>query len=220
MAKRPGAALTAAVDVRGAWARLEAWFAAHRPDLDLTLRPPATAKAIAAAEKKLGVALPADFRESLLVHDGQENHPGVRIIPYAMRLGSLASLTACWKDDRALFDEHEMRERLEWLDDGRRVRQVHQHPKHVPIAGSPFWDYDRLLLDFAPGPRGTAGQVIARDDVEVVFVCRSFGELLDKTARGLEVGAITVEKSTDESRLVYRAAKSKKPVRPDVFFSR
>ena len=173
------------------WARLEGWFAAHYPTLALKLRPPAAPKQIAAAEKALGVTFPADFRASLLVHDGQDDDPGVRLLPFAQRLGSLASLTRCWKDDRGLFDKAEMATRLEWLDATRRVRQVHLHPAHVPIAGSKYWDYGRLLLDFLPGPDGSAGQLIARDDVDFVYVCAGVGELLARTARGLEDGRIS-----------------------------
>jgi cell wall assembly regulator SMI1 len=203
-------------DVRANWARVERWFAQHRPDLALNLRPGATEKAIAAAEKQLGVELPADFRSSLLVHDGQDDWPGVQLFPVAHRLGAVASLARCWKDDRGVFDAKEMKTRFDSLDDSKRVRQVHFHPKHVPIAGSKFWDYGRLLLDFIPGPEGQLGQVIARDDVDFVFVCASFGELLAKTASGLEAGAVVVVPGADRHELQYR--RGKKKVSAQAFF--
>jgi cell wall assembly regulator SMI1 len=205
--------------VAASWARIEGWFAAHHPSLSLGLRPGVSAKDIAAAEKKLGVTFPADFRDSLLVHDGQEDNPGVRIVPFAQRLGSLASFVTCWTDDRSAYDEKEMAERFDWTGDDERVRQVHFHPKHIPVAGSPFWDYDRLLLDFIPGPKGTAGQVIVRDDIEFVFLCTTFGELLAKTAQGLEDGTIVVSPTTYDSALEYRAAGSPKPIREYRYFA-
>lgn len=204
--------------VAESWASIERWFAAQHPGVALNLRPPATAAQIAAAEKALRVRFPEEFRASLAVHDGQEDWPGVRLWPFAQRLGSLASLTRCWKDDRGLYDDVEMRSRMDWLDDGQRVRQVHLHPRHIPVAGSKYWDYGRLLLDFEPGPRGAAGQVIARDDVDFVFVVPSFGELLARTARGLEAGTIVVQPGGDSLELRYLARPGGKPVAPDRYF--
>ena len=208
----------ASIDVGEAWARLEAWFGKRHPELSLALRPGAKAKELAAAEQALGVKLPADFRASVLVHDGQLDHPQVQLFPFAQRLGSLASLVRCWKDDRALYDAKEMALRLDWLDEGKRVRQVHLHPKHIPFAGSPYWDYGRLLFDFLPGPEGTRGQVIARHDIDFVFVCPSFGVLLEKTAQGLEDGTIVVTKAEYASELSYRS-KRKKRLKPAEYFA-
>ena len=204
--------------VAASWARIEGWFHIHHPKLSLGLRPGASAKEIAAAEKKLGVTFPADFRDSLLVHDGQEDKPGVRIVPIAQRLGSLESFVTCWADDRSAYDEKEMAVRFDWVSDDERVRQVHFHPKHIPIAGSPFWDYDRLLLDFIPGPLGAAGQVIARDDIEFEFLTSTFGDLLAKIAQGLEDGTIVVSQTTYDSELVFRAPSSAKPISEYKYF--
>jgi cell wall assembly regulator SMI1 len=63
-------------------------------------------------------------------------------------------------------------------------------PAHIPIAGSPYWDYDRLLLDFHPGPAGAAGQVIGRSDIDHVFVAETFGALLAHLAQQLEDGSL------------------------------
>lgn len=218
-AAKPAVSAAAPPSVGESWARIEAWFAARHPGVALNLRAPASAAQIAAAEKALRVKFPTDFRASLAVHDGQDDHPGVWLLPYAQRLGSLASLTRCWKDDRALYDDKEMRTRLDWLDDGQRVRQVHLHPQHIPIAGSKYWDYGRLLLDYLPGPAGAVGQVIARHDVDFVFVCGSFGELLARTARGLEEGSITTRTGGDALELVYLTRAGGKPVGPDRYFA-
>lgn len=111
-------------------------------------------------------------------------------LPIALRLGSLASIVACWKDDRKYYDQPEIEKRMDWLDlEGTdRVRQVHLHPKQIPIAGTMDWDLDRLLLDFVPGPKGREGQVIARYDVDFRFVADSFGALLNDVATRLESG--------------------------------
>lgn len=173
-----------ASEIAGIWARIERVLVAQR--IDLQLRPPASAARIAAAERALGVVLPDDFRASLAVHDGQEDDADVPWLPIAHRLGSLDSIVACWKGDRASYEALHRPEDLERLDPTGRVRQVDLHPQHVPIAGSRHWDYDRLMLDAVPGPRGTSGQVIGRSDADLVIVAETFGALLADVAARLE----------------------------------
>jgi cell wall assembly regulator SMI1 len=201
--------------VRGLWDRLESWFRDHLPDRSLALRPGASEADIARAESRLGVRLPADYRASLRVHDGQDT-PDVHWLPAVERLGSLASLVACWERDRAAWDAADPAGRVDSLDRTRRVRQVHDHPRQIPIAGSLHWDYDRLLLDHIPGPAGVEGQVIMRSDIDLVPVCATFGALLEQTARGLETGRIVPERVDPERddvlELVYLAPRSKKPI--------
>jgi cell wall assembly regulator SMI1 len=174
--------------IAATWARIERVLAAKK--IDLRLRPPASQAQIKAAERELGVAFPDDMRASLRVHDGQEDDAQVQWLPVAQRLGSLESLVACWKGDRAYYDAAAMKERMDWLDETERVRQVHLDPRQIPIAGSAFWDYDRLLIDFVPGPAGTQGQIIARSDIDLVFIAESFGALLADIATRLESGAL------------------------------
>lgn len=210
-----------AFDAAACWGRIERWFAERHPAIDLKLRPAATEKVIAAAEKQLDVRLPADFRASLLVHDGQGDEPGVFLFPHSERLGSLKGMVACWKGDRSSYDKRDVEGRFAWLDDGRRVRQVHFHPKHVAFAGSTYWDYGRLLFDFVPGPDGGEGQVIARSDVDFVFVCSSFGALLERTATGLEDGTIVLQSDPEPygtTRLVYTLGPGK-PVKASEYFA-
>lgn len=180
-----------ATEIPAIWARIEQ--AVRAKQVDLGLRPPATPAEIAAAERALGVTFPDDFRASLLVHDGQEDSLEIRWLPIALRLGSLESLTKCWTDDREYYDDSDLATRIEWLDPTHRVHQVHLHPKQIPIAGSPFWDYDRLLLDFVPGPEGWPGQVIGRADIDFVFVAQSFGALLAHIAKRLDDGSLVPE---------------------------
>ncbi|MBX3262369.1 MAG: SMI1/KNR4 family protein [Labilithrix sp.] len=218
-ARRKSEPAARAFDAVACWARIERWFAEHHPELDLKLRPGAKEKEIDAAETRLGVTFPADFRASLRVHDGQDDEPRLFLLPFSERLGSLKSMVACWKNDRPSYDARDTEGRFEWLDDSRRVRQVHFHPKHVAFAGRTYWDHGRLMFDFVPGPEGRAGQVIALADVDFVFVCSSFGELLERTASGLEQGTITLEAAGyDYVRLRYGSRRGEEPVTAAAFF--
>lgn len=194
------------------WARIERWFATHRPDLSLGLRAPATSAQLDEAERVLGVSFPADFRAAYLEHDGQIDEPQVHVLPYVQRIGSLASLTECWQGDAPYRDEGAMAETNELFDDGQRVRQVHLHPRHIPFAGSPYWDYDRLCLDYAPGPSGTEAQVIARIDIDLVYVTPSLRALLDAIADGLDDGTIEVSDAGDWHEVLFVTPKSKQAI--------
>lgn len=174
VAKRTGS-------VASLWRQIEELLAAKRRGEDMMLRPPATEAQIAAAERALGVDFPEDFRESLRIHDGQDDSCQVMWLPIAQRLGSLASLVQCWKDDRTYYEP----DAEDHVSEDGTVRTVHQHPKHIPIAGSAYWDYDRLMLDFAPGPKGQVGQVIARNDIDIELVAPTFRDLLAQVAEQL-----------------------------------
>lgn len=172
---------TAPPSVAESWARIDEWFRAH-PEFQPRLRAPATEEQIAAAESVLGTRFPEDFRASLRIHDGQDDEPDCQWLPVAHRLGSLASLVACWKDDRENYEEEEDAEG----EDRGRVFAVFDHPAHLPIAGSKYWDYDRLLIDLNPGPKGKSGQIIAREDIELRFVAPSFAHLLADVAAKID----------------------------------
>src|SRR4051812_46871387 len=53
------------------WQRLREHLRVHAPMVLESLNPPATRREINAAEKALGLQLPADLGASLLVHNGQ-----------------------------------------------------------------------------------------------------------------------------------------------------
>lgn len=56
--------------VTDAWADIERWLAKHAPDSAALLAGPADPGEIAAAERRLGLAFPAELVESLRRHDG------------------------------------------------------------------------------------------------------------------------------------------------------
>ncbi|MCB9657553.1 MAG: SMI1/KNR4 family protein [Sandaracinaceae bacterium] len=203
------------------WGRIEAWFAEHLPDAPLALRPGASEEAILAAEARLGLRFPDAFRESLRVHDGQDDASPVCWLPGATRLASLASITACWEHDRAHWDAEDPEGRHDWLDRSRRVRQVHFHPRQVPIAGGPDWAYDRLALDLVPGPEGHSGQLIQRDDIDLVFIATDFATFLGRFADGLERGTIVIgDREEEQVSMGFRSPRGKKWVRPSQYFAR
>src|SRR5262244_2219963 len=84
-------------DVQAAWQRIDRWLRSHAPDVLEDLNGPAAPAAIAAAEAKLELALPAALRASLAVHDGQ-SRDGPGLFPS----GALLSVDTI-VDERAIW---------------------------------------------------------------------------------------------------------------------
>lgn len=59
-------------DVAAAWTRIESWLAKKAKRIQRALAHGATDEQIAAVERQLGVALPADVRASYRIHDGAD----------------------------------------------------------------------------------------------------------------------------------------------------
>src|SRR5205085_1061202 len=57
--------------MKAVWERIEAWLGENAPKALADLRPPASPQALAELEARLGMPVPADLREWLLIHDGQ-----------------------------------------------------------------------------------------------------------------------------------------------------
>ena len=164
--------------------------------------------------RRLTQSFPDDFRASLAIHDGQDDEPGLPWLPAVDKLGSLESLTRCWIEDRD-DAEDEWSEGFDVFDDAGRVRQCYWDARRIPFGGSTYWDYDRLLLDFCPGPNGTEGQVIIRWDGSSVFLCASFGELMERTADGMKSGRIVLV----DGRVRWLSPRAKKPIPYGKFYA-
>ncbi len=176
--------------MRSIWERLVA--AASKTPKSLRLRPGASEASIRAVERTLGLPFPADFRASLLLHDGQEPGDGdddaFEWLPGHGRLACLDAIVAEWKDECATYEKFHGAEAPHEIDGGRLYHHL-WHPKRIPIAGNPWWDQDNTYLDFFPGPKGVPGQV-------VMFGKGCFGEVhgpslratMDLYVRALETG--------------------------------
>ncbi|MFE1317880.1 SMI1/KNR4 family protein [Kitasatospora phosalacinea] len=121
------------------------------------LRPPVTEERLAAVERRLGRALPADLRALYREADGD----GGREV-----LGGYAWLPIGWRADAP--DSAPDREWFDWrhqwdkvVFDARpahTVRRRTAHPGWIPIATT--YDGDYIAVDLAPAADGHHGQVI------------------------------------------------------------
>ena len=195
--RRPDA--RAAAPVAESWARIEAWFAVHLPAALATLRPPAAEADLAALERRIGRPLPADFRASYRIHDGQSCHAegayGLGVL-FGRAIEPIA-------EGEGVAWLYEYRVEREWgeLDNGMRDWEFYPPDAMRESWGGPgwlpfYWDIGRnfIGLDLDPGPNGVAGQVIpfGTDDRFRPVLALSFAHLLEDIADELEAGSAIV----------------------------
>ncbi|HRI68783.1 MAG TPA: SMI1/KNR4 family protein [Polyangium sp.] len=171
------------------WTRLGAW-AAKNAGRDLRLRKGASKRAITAAEKKLSLRFPDDFRASLLLHDGQDPGDDDSIFEWMPGCSPLAPLEAIverWKEEVELAETY-VEDEIRIVEQGR-LHAVLSHPKRIPIAGNQWWDGDNTFLDLYPAPQGASGQVITFvTECDIVVLGPSFRDALTLYVEALEKG--------------------------------
>lgn len=166
--------------------RYERWHATH--GVPLGLRAGASEADLQACERVIGRELPPEFRAWLLRHNGQEMERHAEFAPGCNWLASADVIAKQWLDE------------AQWADDddpggdpqcrGRVQSKVFDKAR-IPIAGSLYWDGDRVYLDFSPGPQGTPGQVIAlTSECDFEVLGSSFGDFMRGYVRLLESGEL------------------------------
>ncbi len=153
-----------------------------------------------ALEKRIGRPLPADFRASYLIHDGQwdgeEYGYGLGVL-FGMSIEPLASgyEGVMWLYEHRVDKEWRQLEHyaLDWVFwPPNAIRPAESGPGWMPF----YWDCGRnfIGIDLEPGPNGVVGQVIpfGSDDEFRPVLALSFGHLLEDIADELEAGSAFV----------------------------
>lgn len=160
--------------VAQSWSRLDPWLAAHPKEIPSGLNPGASEDDIRSLEAALEMKLPADFIESLKIHDGQPGiagdfFDGDSLLP-ARRIVS------AWNVWRKLVTSDDFDDCGAEPDDG--IKDDWYNPKWIPFTSDGMGNH--LCLDLDPAEGGTPGQVIRvwHDDGERTLVARSFREWL------------------------------------------
>jgi cell wall assembly regulator SMI1 len=180
------------------WSRIEKWASTNAPCMLEDLNPGASADEIAALELELGRALPAAFRDSLRLHNGETEGwpcpifadfgrylPASEITRYSRLYGEI--IAARFAQDEAQMDAEQLTEAGIIFVEGP-VKPVMYSPNWIPIMdfnGDTFW-----ALDFDPAERGREGQVIEVDWEATTWrvVAPSFAAFLSDYVQGLESG--------------------------------
>ena len=149
--------------MKAVWKRIHAWLDENAPAGYGHLRPGASADAIQAAEKVMGLKLPADVKASYRVHDGQSNEPGL-IGGEGWCLLTLQEMVKWWR---------------KWSKHAPRFRN------YAPVAWGGAGDY--IFLDLGSDAERRGGVIVQRSDTEGPDpVARSFRTWLEDFADKLE----------------------------------
>lgn len=151
--------------MKNVWKRIHAWLDENAPAGHGRLRPGASADALQAVEKAMGLKLPADVRASYRVHDGQDDEPGL-IGGEGWRLLPLQDVLASWR---------------KWCDSNPRFRPF------VPLACGGAGDF--VFVDLSPATDAPRSVVVQRSDSAGPDpVAPSFRAWLERFADQLEEG--------------------------------
>jgi cell wall assembly regulator SMI1/ankyrin repeat protein len=181
------------VSVAACWKKIDAWLKANNPDLKKSLNKPASDQQIADLEKVIGARLPADFKESLKIHNGQKYSEGDLIPPpeerdsayFLMASGDIAEE---WQNRKKLHDSGEFADKESGPDKG--IQDAWWHPGWIPFASN--GGGDSFCLDLAPSKEGQTGQVITmnHESAKREMLAPSFAQWLADLAEAIERGEL------------------------------
>ena len=172
--------------VSAGWIDLPPAFAALARDgwiIRPLVEPPATADDEAQLVRETGIDLPDDLRALYRVHDGSF----AQLLPQGMTLLPYAAMLTTWRSLALLADEfNAVPDAPISLADAQTHLGCVYHRRWLPIANA---DELNLMLDFVPGPKGVAGQVLMQvNECDYVVVSRSISDFLRRWLRLLRDG--------------------------------
>jgi cell wall assembly regulator SMI1 len=137
-------------EIAALWEAIEAWFRDHGVGAVEQLQRGATDRRIEAFETEAGVSLPADYRASLGVHDGDATLHDYDYL-------SLDRVKGKWSMMSELLDDGAFDDKEPEGSEGV-IRKVWWHRKWIPFAADSAGNL--LVIDLAPGRRGKKGQIV------------------------------------------------------------
>jgi cell wall assembly regulator SMI1 len=158
--------------ITAAWARIDAWLAAHAPPTLALFAGPASDHAVRAAASTIGVELPDELVASLRCHDGLLDWANA--LPEAPPIGA-RQIADVWRDRMHIAADAPPFEGEPWW-----------HPLWIPYADA---DGDVQVIDLRPGPyRGRTGMAFHDGSGDFSRSWPSLGVYLDDVVRALYEG--------------------------------
>lgn len=171
------------------WRRIEDWLSANAPQLLDELPEGASEDDIHGVESALGIELPADLRDSLAIHDGDDD-VGIAI---GWCLLSTTQIVESWLFWHEFMGTSEPSPGVP--DKG--VAPVWWSDGWIPVSQNMSGDYD--CVDLAPDEAGNSGQVIRvwHDKPQRQVQAASFRDWLEQLADGFESGRYVYDSADD-----------------------
>jgi cell wall assembly regulator SMI1 len=172
------------------WNRIELWLNDHAKAFAKSLSKGAEVDQLRKLEDSIGTALPAVFKQSLSIHDGQKE--GYDFIPDD-GIGSFYFLRAKdilrdWKDWNAVLKAGDFEDKKAKPEKG--IASDWWNSGWIPFASN--GGGDNLCIDLVPSKGGVVGQVILvrHDDSLRRLLATSFDDWLRQLADTIERGGI------------------------------
>jgi molybdopterin molybdotransferase len=197
-------------DVKHTWTEIEAWLATHAAPMLRSLRPPASADAIAQLFDAIGATPPSVLLESLAIHDGQARRALGLIAGW--RLLSVGEIIEQYRMQQEMKAEESDPILDATVVPDAGVQRVWWHESWIPIADDGA--ANNICIDLAPADGGTHGQLITwfhdRGRRQVVTV--DFAAWLALAATAMRNGNVDIERAGDEIvNLDYHGWKARGP---------
>ncbi|MFE7382455.1 SMI1/KNR4 family protein [Streptomyces zhihengii] len=163
--------------VRAAWARIDAWLAAHAPRSFALLAPPADPADVERAQQETGLRFPQELLDSLACHDGSHGSPVLPGRPLLPAEGIIAVR-------RRAMDLLEWAEQQGWAEDDDEGEPT-WHPMWVPFAEG---DGDAEVIDLRTWETYGLVGTVHHDEGGLQDTWPSLGAYLTATADALDQG--------------------------------
>lgn len=184
------------------WAKFEQFFKSQGKSLsELGFRSGANAKAIDDAEIHLSATFPMDFRELLLMNNGQKENI-LDWLPDHMTLFGIDEIVQTWDYELSIMPkigEHTFNT-FHFHD---KIRALIFHRERIPIAQYELGACE-IYFDFIPGPKGVEGQLIFNiTEADFIVLTDTFHELIAHYVDFLEDGDLVFSKNPKGSESKY-----------------
>ena len=181
--------------MRDLWNRLESYLKKHAPAVLDSLNPPATVREIQEAERELGIRLPSDFTDSLLIHNGQGRDGA--FVPNEFEEGGFfrASFGELAPLSQVVSTTFSMRAAMEeywrpWTDDFEYDGPIRRDGNWSWIIFIDAGSGNQHALDLQPAEGGHVGQVVSilHDPSAFLFLAPSFRAWFEALVERYETG--------------------------------
>ncbi len=172
------------MSVLESWQRIVAWYKENTYPNMLSLNAGATEEEIEAFQREIGLSLPDDFRESLLLHNGGDC--GLLWYGELLTLDGVLRQWAMYKDWQRSGEYATADWKVEDSID-KHIRPVFWDSFRLPLTDN---SGDHLMLDLQPASGGDVGQIFSHSH-EVgpeQVLASSWSEFLTKVVTDLEAG--------------------------------
>lgn len=171
-------------DIPYIWNRFEKWLNKNASHLTSELNPPASKEKIDNLEKIIGVKLPQEFVEFLMIHNGQNrDSEGLINTEEFLSTERIIEEWNVWKEllDKGDFNDSES-------EPYRGIKKDWWNSKWIPITYDGHGNH--YCIDLAPTSNGTSGQIIRmwHDSPERGLIAESFLDWVNKYVKDLEKG--------------------------------